>query len=462
MSRAEIEQPPMEYVVRDIRSALRFLDRFTNLEASAGRIHGLSLEAMRGLVAVMGDPHRDVRSIHVTGTNGKGSVSAMVSSLLVAAGLKVGGYTSPHVDTVRERLTMGGEMISEVAFAELVADLERYAGAAPERPSYFELLTAAALLWFSNEAVEAAVVEVGLLGRYDATNVIDSDVSVVTNIGRDHTDGTGDWRRDVATEKAGIIRAGRALVLGETSIDLREVFVAEAPDPLLERGVDFGVRGAERAVGGQLLDLWTPSGGHSEVFLPLHGVHQADNAAVALTAAEAFLGAPLGDDAVVEGFGSVSIPGRMEVAAVEPLVVLDGAHNQQALRALVSTVPEVFGSVRRIVVVGALGPREPAELLDELLPLAPDLVITCTAPSSRAVPAAELASLARRRGMVVDTVVDAVEAVRRAVSVADEADLVLVTGSFYVLSAAREAVEALANGVDELGSIEDWRDEPDT
>ena len=453
---------PAEYTVRDMRTALRFLNRFSNLEAAAGRIHGLSLEAMRGLVGVMGDPHRDVRSVHVTGTNGKGSVSAMVSSLLAAAGLKVGGYSSPHVDTVRERLTMGGEMIDEEAFAEVVADLERYAAVAPERPSYFELLTAAAFLWFSNEAVEAAVVEVGLLGRYDATNVIDSDVSVVTNIGRDHTDGTGDWRRDVASEKAGIIRAGRPLVLGETSIDLREVFVAESPHPLWERGADFGVRGAERAVGGQLLDLWTPSGDHAEVFLPLHGAHQADNAGIALAAAEAFLGAPLGKDAVAEGFGSVSIPGRMEVAATEPLVVLDGAHNQQAIRALVAAVPEVFGAARRIVVIGALGPREPSEVFDELAPLAPDLTIACAAPSPRAVPAADLAALARQRGMASEAVADAVDAVRLAVTLADEADLVLVTGSFYVLSAAREALALMADEEDGLALPDSWGDELDT
>ena len=429
--------------VHDLRSALRFLDRHVNLEAAAGRIHGLSLDAMRGLVGVMGEPQADVRTVHVTGTNGKGSVSAMVSSLLAAAGLRVGGYSSPHVDTVRERLTMDGELISEEAFIDLVADLERYAGAAPEQPSYFELLTAAALLWFNNEAVDAAVVEVGLLGRYDATNVIDSDVSVVTNIGRDHTDGTGDWRRDVAAEKAGIIRAGRPLVLGETSIDLREVFVAEAPDPLLERGVDFGVRSAERAVGGQVVDLWTPAGNHAEVFLGMHGDHQADNAAVALTAAEAFLGAPLGEEVVAEGFASVRIPGRLEVACAEPLVVLDGAHNPEAVRALAASVPDVFPSARRIVVVGCLGPREPAEVFDELVAMGPDLVVACTAPSPRAVPAADLAALARQRRMDVEVVPDAVDAVRLAVSVADEADLVLVTGSFYVLSAAREALAGL-------------------
>ena len=306
------------------------------------------------------------------------------------------------------------------------------------------------------------MVEVGLLGRYDATNVIDSDVSVVTNIGRDHTDGTGDWRRDVASEKAGIIRAGRPLVLGETSIDLREVFVAESPHPLWERGADFGVRGAERAVGGQLLDLWTPSGDHAEVFLPLHGAHQADNAGIALASAEAFLGAPLGKDAVAEGFGSVSIPGRMEVAATEPLVVLDGAHNQQAIRALVAAVPEVFGAARRIVVIGALGPREPAEVFDELAPLAPDLTIACAAPSPRAVPATDLAALARQRGMAAEAVADAVDAVRLAVTLADEADLVLVTGSFYVLSAAREALALMADEEDGLALPDSWGDELDT
>ena len=446
----------MEPMVHDLRSAFRFLDHFVNHEAAAGRIHGLSLEAMRGLVEVMGDPQRDIRSIHVTGTNGKGSVSAMASSLLTASGLKVGGYSSPHVETVCERLTLGGEMISEESFIGLMADLERYVSVAPQRPSYFELLTAAALIWFSNEAVEAAVVEVGLLGRYDATNVIDSEVSVVTNIGRDHTDGTGDWRRDIAMEKAGIIRPGCPLVLGETSIDLRDVFVAESPDPLLERGVDFGVRGIELAVGGQLLDLWTPAGDHDGIFLPVHGSHQADNAVVALTAVEAFLDAALGVDVVAEGFDSVAIPGRMEVVATEPLVVLDGAHNQQAAKALVATVPEVFGAVRRIVVIGLLGPREPEEFIDELVPLAPDLVITCTAPSPRALRADELARLAKQRGMATEAVADATDAVRLAVTVADEADLVLVTGTFYVLSSAREALTALGGSspVGDFGELE--------
>ncbi len=424
----------------DHAEALRYLDRHVNLEASAGRIHGLSLDAMRGLVATMGDPQADLQCVHVTGTNGKGSVSAMIGSLLRAAGLKVGSYTSPHVDTIRERLSIDGELISEEQFGELVGQLALYVDAAPERPSYFELLTAAALLWFANEAVDVAVVEVGLLGRFDATNVIDAEVAVVTNIGRDHTDGTGDWRRDVAGEKAGIIRAGRPLVLGETSVELLDLFAGEHPDPLLLRGEAFGVASTTPAVGGQQVDLWGPAGRYDEVFLALHGDHQADNAAVAVAAVESFLGTALGDEVIAEGLGSVTLAGRLEVVATEPLVVLDGAHNQDAARALATAVPEVFPGSRRVVVLGTLGPREPVEVVDELRAMNPDLVVCCTAPSPRAVPAADLASMVASRGLDVEVVPDAEEAVRRAVALSDDDDLVLVTGSFYVLSSARTAL----------------------
>ena len=188
--------------------------------------------------------------------------------------------------------------------------------------------------------------------------------------------------------------------------------------------------------------MWTPSGSRDGVFLPLHGDHQSDNASVALMAAEAFLDAPLGEDVVAEGFAGVRIPGRLEVMSSEPLVVLDGAHNQDAARALVATVSTVFPVGRRILVVGALGPRRPEDFFDELVALAPDLVVTCTAPSPRAVPAGELAALATERRMEVESVPDAVDAVRLAVAAAEETDLVLVTGSFYVLSAARRALGA--------------------
>jgi dihydrofolate synthase/folylpolyglutamate synthase len=437
----------------DFQGALGFLDRHVNLEATAGRVHGLSLDVMRGLVACMGDPQQDVRTIHVTGTNGKGSVAAMAASLLDALGLRVGVYSSPHVDTIRERLAIGGTIIEEEEFANLIGDLARYAEAASETPSYFELMTAAALLWFANEAVDVAVVEVGLLGRFDATNVVDSDVAVVTNIGRDHTDGQGDWRRAIAGEKAGIVRAGRPLVLGETAIDVRDLFLAEQPDPFFECGRDFGVTATQMAVGGQQVDLFGPHGRYDEVFVSLLGAYQADNAAVALAAVEAFVGAPLGEEVVEQGFGTVRLPGRLEVAATGPLVLLDGAHNQEAARAVAEAVPEVFfeghATGRRIIVFGALGPREPSEMLEELAVLAPELVVTCTAPSPRSVSADRLAEMARGLGLDAEPVSAVGDAVRLAVTLADEDDMVLVTGSFYVLAPAREALEFMWDEVGE-------------
>ena len=437
----------------DFQGALGFLGRHVNLEATAGRVHGLSLDVMRGLVACMGDPQQDVRTIHVTGTNGKGSVAAMAASLLDALGLRVGVYSSPHVDTIRERLAIGGTIIDEEEFANLIGDLARYAEAASETPSYFELMTAAALLWFANEAVDVAVVEVGMLGRFDATNVVESDVAVVTNIGRDHTDGQGDWRRAIAGEKAGIVRAGRPLVLGETAIDVRDLFLAEQPDPLFECGRDFGVTATQMAVGGQQVDLFGPHGRYDEVFVSLLGAYQADNAAVALAAVEAFVGAPLGEEVVEQGFGTVRLPGRLEVAATGPLVLLDGAHNQEAARAVAEAVPEIFfeghATGRRIIVFGALGPREPSEMLEELAVLAPELVVTCTAPSPRSVSADRLAELARGLGLDAEPVSAVGDAVRLAVTLADEDDMVLVTGSFYVLAPAREALEFMWDEVGE-------------
>ena len=426
----------------DYPEALRFLDRFVNREATAGRIHGLSLDAMWGLVATMGDPQADLRAIHVTGTNGKGSVVGMAGGLLTANGLRVGEYASPHVDTIRERLSLGGEMITEDEFGDLIGGVAHYVQTVPEPPSYFELLTAAALLWFSSEAVDVALVEVGLLGRFDATNVVDAEVAVVTNVGRDHTDGRGEWRRAVADEKAGIVVEGHPLVLGESAADVHDLFISEGAEPVLVRGEDFGVESARLAVGGQVVDLWGPHGHHREVYLPMYGPGQADNAVAALTAVEAFLDGPLGDDVVAEGLGGIALPGRMEVLARHPLVVADGAHNKDAARHLASTIPEAFPSSRLILVLGVLAPHDPTEIIDELSALSPEVVITCTAPSGRAVPAEILAAVGADRGLEVEAVPEAIDAVTRAVGLAGEDGLVLVAGTFYIVSPARRAVSA--------------------
>ncbi len=421
----------------DYAEALKFLDQHVNHEATAGRIHGLSLEAMKGLVQIMGDPQSDYRSVHITGTNGKGSASAMISSLLKAAGLKVGTYSSPHVDTVRERLKVNDEMITEEQFGDLIDELVPFADSANQKPSYFELLTAAAFLWFSNEAVDVAVVEVGLLGRFDATNVIEADVAIVTNVGRDHTDGAEGWRRAVASEKAGIINAGKPLILGETSVETLDLFIQENPDPLLLKGEAFGVLSTAQAVGGQLVDVWSISGRHDEVFLPLFGDHQSENAALALAAVESFLEAPLTEEVIEEGLSSVFLPGRLEVVFSNPLTVLDGAHNQDAARALSTTVQEVFPETQRIIVLGMLGPREPEEVINEISSLHPDMIICCTIPSDRAISGEVLAKTVRDCGVDSEVVEDPNEAIERALALSADEDLIIVTGSFYLLSIVR-------------------------
>jgi dihydrofolate synthase / folylpolyglutamate synthase len=428
----------------DYSKALAYLDEHTNLEkdpAVAGRVEGLSLETMQRLMHVLGDPHRAYRVVHITGTNGKGSVARMVSALLREHGLSVGTYASPHLQRLNERLAWDLEPVADDELGRVMASIADAEVVAGVRPSYFELLTSAALSWFAEIAVDVAVVEVGLLGRYDATNVVDADVAVVTNIGSDHTDGQGDWRRAIASEKAGIVAPGSVLVLGEPDPALRPVFEAEAPLAMFVRGDDFDVDRELPAVGGRLLDVRTPAAELPELFLPLYGRHQADNAAIALTATEAFFGRPLDDEVVQQALSSVTVPGRFEVVGRNPLIVLDSAHNPDGAAATAETFHDEFDVVgRRMLVMGMLAGRDPVQLLEALEVRRADVVLTCTAPSPRAVPADDLAAAARALGVEAEAVPDVVEAIERALVVSTEDDAVLVTGSMYVAGAARTAL----------------------
>ena len=316
--------------VLNLPDALAWLRQHINLEANAavaGRVEGLKLDNMRELCGVLGDPQHDQPTVHITGTNGKGSVARLVTALVGAHDLTVGTYTSPDLEAINERISRNGIAISDDALAAVLSDLAGIEPLLQHAPSYFELLTAAAFRWFSDEAVQAAVVEVGLLGRWDATNVVDGVVAVLTNIGHDHTDGEGDWRRRIAEEKVGIVKDGATFVLGETDPALADVFAATPAASTWRRGVDFDCIDNRLAVGGRVLDLRTPGARYDEVFLALHGAHQGENAAIALAAAEAFFGRPLADDLVAEAFAAVRNPGRFEVLRRDPLVILDGAHN---------------------------------------------------------------------------------------------------------------------------------------
>ena len=428
----------------DLREALEHLDAHINREATAGLLHGLSLESMERLVAVLGDPQTAFRSIHVTGTNGKGSTSRMISALLEAHGLVVGTYASPHLQRINERMLLNGEPISDDDLAAVVTDLARLAPLSGVTPSYFELLTAGAFQWFAENAVDVAVVEVGLLGRYDATNVIDADVAVVTTIGRDHTDGVGDWQLAVATEKAGIIKPDSRLVSGVTDRRLQQVLLAEGPVAAWFRPDDLDVVADRPAVGGRVVDLRTPFGEHTDVFVPLHGLHQAENLVVAISAVEAFFDRALGDELINEALSGLTMPGRFEVVAHHPLVIIDGAHNPDGARAATRTLHDEFDTVgRRVLVVGMLGGRDPVEMLECLDARSMDLVICCSPASERAIPAADLAEIVRAMGVMAEQIDDVATAVARSIDVSTDDDVILIAGSLYVAGAARTAVEFL-------------------
>jgi dihydrofolate synthase/folylpolyglutamate synthase len=294
------------------------------------------------------------------------------------------------------------------------------------------------LRWFADIAVDVAVVEVGLLGRYDATNVCDGMVAVVTNVGQDHTDFTGDWRARVADEKAGIIKPGSTLVLGETDEALTPIFYRAGATEVWERDRDFACESNELAVGGRLLDLRTPQQTLTEVFLSLHGTHQGDNAATALAAAEAFFAQPLDEEVVTQAFGSITMPGRFEIVGHEPLVVLDGAHNPESAAAAAETLRDDFMQEgRRIIVIGMLQPRDPTSILEALDVDDSTLVIACLADSPRAIDTAEVAAAARTLGADAIEEPDVGRAVDRARRLAEPEDAVLVTGSLYVVGSAR-------------------------
>lgn len=423
------------------------MGRHINLEAStavAGSVEGLKLDNMRELCSVLGDPQHDQATVHITGTNGKGSVARMVTALLGAHDLPVGTYLSPHLERINERISRNGEPIADDALARVLTDLSAIEQMLEFQPSYFELLTAAAYRWFSDEAVAAAVVEVGLLGRWDATNVVDGRVAVLTNVGRDHTDGVGDWRRRIAEEKAGIVKPGSTFVLGETDPELQSVFDATPAEAVWRRDVDFGCTANRLAVGGRMLDLRTPGASYDDVFLALHGPHQGDNAAIALAAAEAFFARPLDPDLVAEAFAAVENPGRFEVVARDPLLVLDGAHNADGAAAAAATLEEGFAVTGdRRLVVGVLSGRDPLELLHHLGAAEAVEVVCCTPDSPRALPADDLAAVVSEHGGSPRVVADVGAAVRSALDAAEPDDVVLVSGSLYTVGAARAACRAL-------------------
>jgi dihydrofolate synthase / folylpolyglutamate synthase len=400
---------------------------------------------IESLVALLGSPQLEYPVVHLTGTNGKTSVARLATTLLVEAGLSIGSYTSPHLERVNERIAWNGHDIDDATLDELLTLVATIEPHLPEIPSFFEILTGVAYRWFADVAVDAAVVEVGLGGRWDATNVVHGQVAAVTNVSVDHVEFLGRTRLEIAAEKAGIVEPGATLILGETDPAVQAPFLERGAARVLVRDRDFAVTENRVAHGGRLITLETPEARYEDVFLSLHGAHQADNAVVAVAAAEALLDRALPDDLVVAVLGQARSPGRLEVVGHSPLVLLDGAHNVAGAHALREALAEEFPAATRTLVVGLLREKDPPEMLDALGAPEADRLIVCEPPSPRARPATEVAEAARRLGLPganVEAVPDVGAALHAAVAATPPDGQVVITGSLYVVGAARTVARA--------------------
>lgn len=425
-----------------VEEAFAWLDDHVDHESKVPTSEDLpTLERMRELAALLGDPQLAYPSVHVTGTNGKGSTAAMTTGLLGAMGLTVGTYTSPSLFRVNERIARAGEPIDDVSFAAVLASVSLVEPSMKAPPTRFEILTAAALAWFAEVAVDAAVVEVGVGGTWDATNVVDGEVAVITNIGYDHADILGPTLEGIARDKAGIVKPGSIAVIGEQDPALvtliREVADEAGAAQVWVRGEEFGCSGNRLAVGGRLVDLWTPAGSYSEVLVPFHGAHQGLNASCAVAAAEAFFGTALDSSIVSQGLGAARMAGRLEVVGRRPLCLVDGAHNVAGIEALAAALGDFSVEGETVAVVGMLNERDPSAMLAPLAAAGVRTVVACTPASPRAQPAEVVAQAAADAGMVATTSSTVPDAVSRALDMAGGDGLVVIAGSLYLVAEAR-------------------------
>ena len=418
-----------------------------------------SLDRIRAFVELLGDPQAGYPVIHLTGTNGKTSTSRMIDTLLRALDLRTGRFTSPHVQRMTERISIDGEPLTDEEFVRAFNDVAPYTHIVDgdqEHPlSFFETVVAMAYAAFADAPVDVAVVEVGMGGSWDATNVVDASVAVVLPIAVDHAAYLGSTPADIAVEKAGIIKPGSVAVLAQQSPEVDEVLlerIAEVGATAVREGLDFGVAARTPAVGGQMLSLQGLRARYDDVFLPLYGAHQAQNAAVALAAVEAFVASgeqsqPLDEDVVRAAFAEVTSPGRLEIVRRSPTVVLDSAHNPHGAEALGTALEDSFTFNPLIGVVGVMADKDQEGLLAALEPHLAHIV--CTQNSTeRALPAEQLAVVAREvfgedRVSVTPQIGDAIEA---AATLAEAgaafgdglgSGAVLVTGSVVTVGEAR-------------------------
>lgn len=358
-------------------------------------------ERIAALVDILGSPQLTYPTIHVGGTNGKTTTSRMIDSLLFAHGLRTGRFTSPHLETYRERIAINGEPIGPkdliFAYNDIAAYLDLIDTKFNDPISFFEAVTALGFVAFAEHPVDVAVIEVGMGGEWDATNVVDADVSVLMPIGFDHMEYLGHTLHEIAATKAGIIKEGGFIVLAQQEPDAAKELIRKAAEvgaDVVREGIEYCVVSRAVAVGGQLITITGLHDTYDDIFLPLHGKHQAANAASALVAVEAFFGdQPLDIEAVRAGFAAVTSPGRCEVVHRDPTIILDAAHNPHGAKALAETLSNEFNFDEIIAVVGVFGDKDATGILQELEQIV-DHVIVTQSSSTRAMSSGELEKIA--------------------------------------------------------------------
>lgn len=413
-----------------------------------------SLDRIQAFVELLGDPHRAYRAIHITGTNGKTTTARIIEAIVRALELRTGRFTSPHLEKMSERIVIDGEQLSDDDFVRAFNDVAPYTHLVDDSQefplSFFETVVGMAYAAFADAPVDVAIVEVGMGGAWDATNVIDAEVAVVTPIGLDHAQYLGDDVRDIAGEKSGIIKPGAIAVVAEQRPEVADILRRRADEvgaTLREQGVDFEISDRLPAVGGQTFTLHTPQTAYAELFLPLFGAHQAQNAACAIVAVESLLGGPVPEEPLREALAEVTSPGRLEVVRRSPTIVLDAAHNPHGAEASAAALEESFTFTTLIGVMGVMADKDYEGVLAAFEPHLAHLVCTqnsferCLSAEALAVQAREI--FGPDRVTVAPLLADAIE---QAATLAEAGQAlgdplgaggVLVTGSVVTVGEAR-------------------------
>ena len=413
-----------------------------------------TLERIAALVDILGSPQLTYPTIHVGGTNGKTTTARMIDSLLFEMGLRTGRFTSPHLESYLERISINGQPIDAKELIFSFNDLSPYLDLMDtkfEHPiSFFEAMTALAFVAFAEHPIDVGVIEVGMGGQWDATNVVDADVSVITPIGLDHMEYLGNTIAEIAATKAGIIKEQGFVVLAQQTPEAAVQLLrraAEVGADVAREGLEYSIDSRAIAVGGQLISITGLRGHYDEIFLPLHGKHQASNAAAALIAVEAFFGEQdLDIDAVRAGFANVTSPGRCEIIHRDPTIILDAAHNPHGAKAIAETLQTEFTFDDVTGIVALMADKDALGILQELEPVMNQIIVT-TNSSERSMSVADLTKLANQvfgadRVLAAGNLTAAIDkAIQDAVRPLSEESLaIVITGSVVTVGEARSAV----------------------